>query len=74
MIKNSQNTDATKNQDLDLSVVAKKKPGRPQKNAPGLVRINVQVSAAEHKKLKVHVAQNDTTITHFFKDVIANLP
>ena len=72
MIKNSLHSDATES--LELSVVAKKKLGRPQKNEPGLVRINVQVSAAEHKKLKVYVAQNDTTITHFFKDVIANLP
>ena len=59
---------------LSLVLLQKKKLGRPQKNEPGLVRINVQVSAAEHKKLKVYVAQNDTTITYFFKDVIANLP
>ena len=72
MIKNSLHSDATES--LEHSVVAKKKLGRPQKNEPGLVRINVQVSAAEHKKLKVHIAQNDTTITHFFKNVIANLP
>ena len=72
MIKNSLHSDATES--LEIGVVAKKKLGRPQKNEPGLVRINVQVSAAEHKKLKVHVAQNDTTITHFFKNVIANLP
>jgi hypothetical protein len=49
-------------------------PGRPQKNDPGMVRVNVQVTAEEHKKLKVYCAQNDTTITDFLRDAIARLP
>lgn len=49
-------------------------PGRPQKNDPGMVRVNVQVTAEEHKKLKVYCAQHDTTITDFLRDAIARLP
>ena len=49
-------------------------PGRPQKNEPGMVRINVQVELAKHKKLKIYCAQNGTTITDLVRKLIDDLP
>ena len=49
-------------------------PGRPKKNEPDMVRVNVQVPLAEHKKLKVYCAQNGTSITDLVRSLIAGLP
>ena len=48
--------------------------GRPQKNEPGMVRVNVQVPVDGHKKLKIYCAQNGTTITDLVRKLIDDLP
>ena len=48
--------------------------GRPKKNEPGLVRVNVQVPVESHKKLKIYCAQNGTTITDLVRKLIDDLP
>ena len=53
---------------------AKPGRGRPQKNEPGMVRVNVQVSVEDHKKLKIYCAQNGTTITDLVRKLIGELP
>ncbi len=49
-------------------------PGRPQKNEPGMVRVNVQVTVEDHKKLKIYCAQTGTTITDLVRKLIGDLP
>lgn len=41
---------------------------------PVLVRINAQVTDAEHQKLKIHAAKNKTSISELLRKFIANLP
>lgn len=53
---------------------AKPGRGRPQKNEPGMVRVNVQVPVDGHKKLKIYCAQNGTTITDLVRKLIDDLP
>jgi len=56
--------------------------GRPSANKqklsmadePVLVRINAQVSEAEHQKLKIHAAKNKTSISELLRAFIATLP
>lgn len=56
--------------------------GRPSANKqkpsmadePVLVRINAQVSEAEHQKLKIHAAKNKTSISDLLRAFIATLP
>lgn len=52
----------------------KKAVGRPQKNEPGGVRINVHVTPEEHQKLKIHCAVEKVTITELVKKMISALP
>lgn len=39
-----------------------------------MVRVNAQVSEAEHQKLKIHAAKNRTTISELLRAFIATLP
>lgn len=39
-----------------------------------LVRINAQVTEAEHQKLKIHAAKNKTSISELLRAFIATLP
>lgn len=56
--------------------------GRPSVNKqnlsmadqPVLVRINAQVSEADHQKLKIHAAKNKTSISELLRAFIATLP
>lgn len=41
---------------------------------PELVRINAQVTEAEHQKLKIHAAKNKTSISELLRAFIATLP
>jgi dephospho-CoA kinase len=41
---------------------------------PVLVRINAQVTDAEHQKLKIHAAKNKTSISKLLRAFIATLP
>ncbi len=41
---------------------------------PVLVRINAQVSEAEHQKLKMHAVKNKTSISELLRAFIATLP
>lgn len=41
---------------------------------PVLVRINAQVSEAEHQKLKIHAAKKKTSISDLLRGYIATLP
>ena len=39
-----------------------------------LVRINAQVTEAEHQKLKIHAAKNKTSISELLRAFIATIP
>ena len=39
-----------------------------------LVRINVQVTEAQHQKLKIHAAKNKTSVSELLRAFIASLP
>ncbi len=41
---------------------------------PVLVRINAQVTQAEHQKLKIHAAKKKTSISELLRAFIATLP
>ena len=43
-------------------------------DTPVLVRVNAQVSEAEHQKLKIHAARNKTSISELLRAYIATLP
>jgi hypothetical protein len=50
------------------------KPKISMADTPTLVRINAQVTDAEHQKLKIHAAKNKTTISELLRAFIATLP
>ena len=52
---------------------AGKKKFSMKDDAP-LVRINAQVTEAEHQKLKIHAAKSKTSISELLRAYIANLP
>lgn len=39
-----------------------------------LVRINAQVTEAQHQKLKIHAAKNKTSVSELLRAYIAQLP
>ena len=39
-----------------------------------LVRINAQVTEAQHQKLKIHAAKNKTSVSELLRAYIASLP
>ncbi len=43
-------------------------------NQPALVRVNAQVTEADHQKLKIHAAKNKTSISELLRAFIATLP
>lgn len=50
------------------------KQNRSMEDQPVLVRINAQVTDAEHQKLKIHAAKNKTSISDLLRAFIATLP
>lgn len=50
------------------------KQNRSMQDQPVLVRINAQVTEAEHQKLKIHAAKNKTSISELLRAFIATLP
>lgn len=49
-------------------------PASGEEKPDVLVRINAQVSEAEHQKLKLHAVKNRTTISKLLRDFIKALP
>ena len=47
---------------------------RSMEDQPVLVRINAQVTQAEHQKLKIHAAKKKTSISELLRAFIATLP
>ncbi|MDO8288012.1 MAG: hypothetical protein Q7T44_02220 [Parvibaculum sp.] len=50
------------------------KQNRSMEDQPVLVRINAQVTEAEHQKLKIHAAKNKTSISELLRAFIGTLP
>jgi hypothetical protein len=46
----------------------------PAKTPGDFIRVNALVTQAEHQKIKVYAAQNQTTISDIFRKLIKSLP
>ena len=49
-------------------------PSEGQKTDDDMVRVNAQVTVAEHRKIKIYAAQQQTTISVLLREYIKNLP
>lgn len=47
---------------------------KPLKTPEDFVRVNALVTQAEHQKIKVYAAKNQTTISDLFRKLIKSLP
>ena len=68
MIKNSNTTG------LAAGRPSAAKKNISMKDDSALVRINAQVTEAEHQKLKLHAVKNKTSISELLRAYIATLP